>query len=431
MKKKEIFSETAENIVISYLINNPIKFEEYGFNINGNDFYFKKNKQIFEEMKKQFIDFEKFTYTSIEKSFANKETIKERKSFTPNKYDFEVSFKLVREYSGLRKVVDLGNEIINSVYEETNLDQSVDLFNQACNEINKDVVESDFRDLSEVIDETKEWVDRYIESGGNAVMGLSTGYDNLDNSFGGLQGGKLYIIGARPSQGKTAFSLNLVLDPLLKGKSVAFFSLEMGAKELTQRYITMISEIPKTMLKKEYMNDTRKKELMGAYNQLSKTNLFIEDNSSTTINSLKVKCKKLHKEKGLDCIVIDYLQLLTSGGSYGVDRLGEITYISRELKKLAKELDCPVVALSQLNRGLESRDDKTPKMSDIRESGAIEQDADVIMFIHRPAYFKQVEEFVGETQIIIGKNREGETGTKYFQFAKDIQRFHEYERVES
>lgn len=431
MKRKEIFSETAENIVISYLINNPIKFEEYGFKIQGEDFYFKKNKEIFEEMKKQYVSFEKFTYTSVEKSFVNKETIKERKSFTPNKYDFEVSLNLVKEYSGLRNIIDLGNEIINSVFTETNLEQSVDLFNQACNEVNKNVVESDFRDLSEVIDETRELVQKYIDNDGNAVIGMSTGYDNLDNSFGGLQGGKLYVIGARPSQGKTAFSLNLVLDPILKGKTVAFFSLEMGAKELMQRYVTMISEIPKHKLKKEYMTENNKKLLLGAYNQLNKTNLHIEDNSSTTINSLKVKCKKLHKEKGLDCIVIDYLQLLTSGGNYGVDRLGEITYISRELKKLAKELDCPVVALSQLNRGLESRDDKTPKMSDIRESGAIEQDADVIMFIHRPSYFKQVEEFPGETQIIIGKNREGETGTKYFQFKNDIQQFREYDKGEN
>lgn len=431
MKRKEIFSETAENIIVSYLLNNPLKFEEFGFRLQSDDFYFKRNKEIFTEMKKQYLSFEKYTYTSVEKSFVDKSTIKERKSYTPNSHDFSVSIDLVREYSGLRNIIDYGNKIINSVFEDTNLEQSVDLFNQACNEVNKSVVENDFRDLHEVIEETKELVDKYIENEGNAVIGMSTGYENLDNAFGGLQGGKLYIIGARPSQGKTAFSLNVVLDALLKGKTIAFFSLEMGAKELMQRYVTMISEIPKYKMSKSYMNDTNKKLLMGAYNQLKKTNLHIEDGSSTTINALKVKCKKLHKEKGLDCIVIDYLQLLTSGGNYGTDRLGEITYISRELKKLAKELDCPIIALSQLNRGLESRDDKTPKMSDIRESGAIEQDADVIMFIHRPSYFKQVEEFPGETQIIIGKNREGETGTKYFQFKNDIQQFSEYDKGES
>ena len=264
---------------------------------------------------------------------------------------------------------------------------------------------------------SKDLIDKVIDdlttrySNRDSVTGLTTGYQNLNQLTAGLQPSDLIILAARPSMGKTAFALNMAMRAALTTSAVvAIFSLEMSKESLIERMLCAKGRVDLLKTRRGQINDQEWKQLSQAADELTRGKIFIDDTSGLSPLSIRARCRRLQAEHGLDLVVVDYLQLMHS--SRHESREQEISDISRNLKALAKELSIPVIALSQLNRKVEERTDKRPLLSDLRESGAIEQDADLIMFIHREdAYRKKEEARDGQAEIIIGKHRNGPTGT--------------------
>ena len=244
------------------------------------------------------------------------------------------------------------------------------------------------------------------------ISGLSTGYPRLDEKLLGMQPGQLIVLAARPAMGKTSLALNIAVSSCMQsGLPVAIFSLEMLATELSMRILTGRAKVDSKRVRTKNFYDTDLRSLARATQELSSLPIYINDSGNTTILDIQSQCRKIKAEQGLGLIVIDYLQLMGSVNK-NLQREQQIAEISRGLKTMAKELGCPVIALSQLNRGVESRPDKRPTTADLRESGAIEQDADIVMFVYRDeVYFKDSTKEPGVAEIIVGKNRAGEIGT--------------------
>ena len=289
------------------------------------------------------------------------------------------------------------------------------------------------KDVTKVKDVLNEVVDRIRAAKQNegGFTGLRTSFNQLDEYTNGWQPSTLNIIAARPAMGKTAFVLSMAKNMAIDhGYPVAIFSLEMSNQELVQRLVINVSEIPGKKIKNGDLSNAEWKQLQTRIECLETAPIYIDDTANMSISELCSKARRLSSERGIKCIIIDYLQLMNASGmSYG-SREQEVSIISRSLKGLAKELNIPVIALSQLNRGVEqrSRDDKTPQLSDLRESGAIEQDADMVVFIHRPEYYgittdKDGNSNEGVAEIIIAKHRSGSVGTVRLKFTKELIKF--------
>ncbi|WP_244213780.1 replicative DNA helicase [Paenibacillus barcinonensis] len=265
------------------------------------------------------------------------------------------------------------------------------------------------------------------------VNGIHTGFIDLDSITGGLQRSDLIIVAARPSVGKTAFALNITQNVAKNTKeAVAVFSLEMSAGQFAQRMVSSEGNVEATAMKMGEMEDQDWINMTKAIGALAETNIYVDDSAGITIQDICSKCRRLKKEKGLAMIMIDYLQLIEVAGGKGKsgeNRQQEVSYISRTLKHLARELDVPVIALSQLSRAVEQRQDKRPMMSDLRESGSIEQDADIVAFLYRDDYYNQETEKKNIIEIIIGKQRNGPVGTVELVFLKQYNKFVNYERT--
>ena len=271
---------------------------------------------------------------------------------------------------------------------------------------------NDFEDIREVVLRTLDSIEEAARRKGH-VTGLATGFRDLDFKTAGLQKSDLILIAARPAMGKTAFVLNLAEYIILHGKGkVAMFSLEMSKEQLIKRMMAMNSKVDSQKIRTGNLEDDEWGKLVETTRLLGNTDLFIDDTSGITAAELRSKCRKLKLEKGLDLVIIDYLQLMSGGGTRkGENRQQEISDISRSLKVMARELNVPVIALSQLSRAVEQRPDKKPMLSDLRESGAIEQDADMVMFLYRDEYYNPETELKGQAEVIIAKQRSGPTGS--------------------
>ena len=245
-----------------------------------------------------------------------------------------------------------------------------------------------------------------------AVTGISSGFYDLDYKTAGFQKSDLLLLAARPSMGKTALALNIAEHVVVKERiPTVFFSLEMSREQLANRLLSMNSKIDAQSIRTGNLKPNEWGELVESARILGESTLIIDDTPGISVREMRSKCRKLKMEKGLGFIIVDYLQLMTAGGKGSESRQQEISEISRSLKSLAREIECPVLALSQLSRDVEKRDNKRPQLSDLRESGAIEQDADVVMFIYRDEYYNKESEDKGVAEVIIGKQRNGPTGT--------------------
>ena len=258
--------------------------------------------------------------------------------------------------------------------------------------------------------------------------GIRTGYYDFDNKTRGLQNKQVIIIAGRPGSGKSAFALNIALNAAIQSKkSVAFFSLEMGADEITKRMFGCVGKLDGDVLKTGKLKNTDWKKWNEAMSILSDTNFYIDDSGGLTVSEIRRKCRKLkNSEHGLDLVVIDYLQLLSSSAKYAGQRVQEVSEISRDLKKLAMELDVPVIALAQLSRSIEQRKGDKPKLSDLRESGSIEQDADIVLFLHSDDYGKYDSNPNRKIELLIAKHRAGQTGSVELIFKMNTGSFDNY-----
>ena len=294
------------------------------------------------------------------------------------------------------------------------------------NEIFKLLQTKETKDIVPINDVVLNVLDKIEAASKNSdtVTGIPTGFVDLDFKTSGLQPSDLVLVAARPSMGKTAFVLNIVQNITMKKKiSCMVFSLEMSAEQLVNRLLSMESNVDSQKLRTGNLNDNDWNSLIEGAVSVGSSTLAIDDTPGISINELRSKCRKMKLEKGLDIIIIDYLQLMTGSGKANISRQQEISDISRSLKALAREMRAPVIALSQLSRACETRPDHRPMLSDLRESGAIEQDADVVMFLYRDDYYNKDTEHPNEAEVIIAKQRNGAIGTINLVWKPDITKF--------
>ena len=337
--------------------------------------------------------------------------------------------EIVRERAILRKLIEASDEIATNAFNPQGRAVS-QILDEAEGRIFKIGEEGSrtkqgFQSMQDLAVALIDRVTELHENGAEEVTGVRTGFFDMDRMTAGLQPGDLIVLAARPSMGKTAFALNMAEHVAVQeGLPVVVFSMEMGASQLALRMVGSLGRIDQQHLRTGALRDDEWGRLSEAVERISKTNLYIDETPALNSAELRARSRRQARQCGkLGLIVVDYLQLMSGSSSNEENRATEIGEISRGLKALAKELQCPVLALSQLNRSVESRNDKRPMMSDLRESGAIEQDADVIMFIYRDDYYNKDSKEPGVAEIIIGKQRNGPVGTVRLTFLKPLTRF--------
>lgn len=335
--------------------------------------------------------------------------------------------RLIKEKAVLRNLIHAGNRIVQSCFEgEDEAAALLDRAEKAIFDIAERRIREGFVDMGEIVKESFRTIDQLSQSK-DVVTGLATGFVDIDEMTSGLQKGELVIVAARPAMGKTSFCLNVAQHAAQRGgETVGLFSLEMSRAQLALRLLCADARIDAHRLRTGKLTEKDWARLAKAYTDLSQAHIFIDDSATITPLEMRAKCRRLKAEHGLGLVIVDYLQLVTSSGRTE-NRQQELSAISRSMKGLAKELDVPVVALSQLSRAPEARTDRRPQLSDLRESGAIEQDADIVMFIFREEEYKATDENRGIAEIIVGKQRNGPTGNRRLAFIKEFTRFENLE----
>ena len=331
--------------------------------------------------------------------------------------------RIIREKSILRRLIEGSTKIITDGYKtQVDTEELLDEAEQVIFEIASNRSKQGFHSVKDVVKTSFKNIEQLYERK-ELITGVPTGFRELDRLTAGFQNSDFIVIAGRPSMGKTAFSLNIIENATIDHQKVcAFFSLEMSKEQLVQRMLCSRAEVDATKLRGGFLSESDWPKLTRAAGLLSEAPIFIDDSPAISALELRAKSRRLQREHGLDLIVVDYLQLMR-GSSRVESREREIADISRSLKALAKEMNVPVIGLSQLNRGLESRQDKRPQLSDLRESGSIEQDADLVAFIYRDEVYNKETPDLGKAEIIIGKQRNGPIGRAILSFRNQITRF--------
>jgi len=406
--------------------------------ISREDFYKETHRKIFDAMVELFEKNEPIDLITISEELKRRNEIdavggesylSTLASQVPTAANIRYHSKIVREKSLLRSLIKSASEIAGKVYEETlDADELVDQAERIIFNISDKRIKTSFVGLKDLIKGSFETIEHLYDKK-SAITGVASGFNELDELTSGFQRGDLVIVGGRPSMGKTAFSLDIARHVGVEMKEpVAIFSLEMTKEQLAMRMLCSEAMVDSNSIRKGFIKKDDWSKLTNAAGRLTEAPIFIDDSSNTTVLEMRAKARRLKMEhRGLSLVVVDYLQLMRSKGGFE-RREQEISEISRSLKALAKEVAVPVIALSQLNRGVEQRNDKRPTLSDLRESGAIEQDADVIIFLYREAvYSKDVSDREkGKAEINIAKQRNGPTRTIDLTFMPQCTRFMPY-----
>jgi replicative DNA helicase len=428
----------AEQAVLGAIFLEPSALTVASEVLIPEDFYRAAHQKIFNAMltlndKGKAVDLitvtENLAASKILEDVGGVSYLSELASSVPTAANIEYYANIVGEKSVLRRLIRTATEIAQDGY--TREDEVESLLSEA----EKSIMEvagrknaGAFHNIKDVLVRTYDNIENMHQHKGD-ITGLPTGFTELDRMTAGFQRNDLIIVGARPSVGKTAFALNIAQNVAARsGENVAIFSLEMGAEQLVMRLLCAEGNIDAQRLRTGSLTDEDWGKLTMAMGSLSNAGIFIDDTPGVRISDIRAKCRRLKQEHGLGMILIDYLQLILGSGRGGENRQQEISEISRSLKQLARELQIPVIALSQLSRGLEQRQDKRPMMSDIRESGSIEQDADIVAFLYRDDYYDKESENKNIIEIIIAKQRNGPTGTVSLAFVKEYNKFVNLER---
>lgn len=446
--EEKLYNLAFERAILSSIIFEPSQFEELDGILKPDDFYLPAHQDIFNAIRSLAHRDEPIDEEFLKKELGAKKKFDENimlEILSANPISNTAAYvREIKDKALKRHLLTLTTEIKKvTLEEELPSSDVVDMVEKKLYEITQDSQTSDFKDAERVTIDTMRYIEEMKARGNSVLVGVDTGFADLNKMTTGFGKGDLVIIAARPAMGKTSFALNMVQNLIKKGKGVAFFSLEMPAEQLMLRLLSIETSIPLQKLRVGDMNDEEWSRLNGAVDRMQTSKLFVDDQGSVNINQLRSRLRKLKsKHPEIELAVIDYLQIMSGTGTR--DRHLEVSEMSRGLKMLARELEIPIVALSQLNRGLESRNDKRPMLSDIRESGSIEQDADIILFVYRddvylykeekerekaakaegkeftPTYVEKEEE---ESEIIIGKQRNGPTGHVKLLFQKRLTRF--------
>lgn len=344
---------------------------------------------------------------------------------TPGASNVMAWAKIIRERSVLRQLIGAANSIVDSAFSPDGRDSNtlLELAERSVFQISENATkEGGPEKVAPLLQRAVEKVEMLFSNKG-AITGQATGFTDLDKKTAGLQPSDLVIVAARPSMGKTAFAVNMMEHAVMNGSAVLLFSMEMPSEQIVMRMLSSLGRIDQTRLRNGDLQDDDWSRFTGAVSQLRDKRLYVDDTPALTPGEIRSRARRVAREAGgLDMIVVDYMQLMRTADK-SENRTAEISEISRSLKALAKEMRCPLIALAQLNRALESRPDKRPMMSDLRESGAIEQDADVILFIYRDEVYNENTEDKGIAEIIIGKQRNGPIGKTKLTFMGHLTKF--------
>jgi replicative DNA helicase len=401
--------------------------------LHKDDFYHQQYGVLFEAMNELFaanlpVDLVTLQNKLKEKDVPNEisslEFVRELLNAVPTSANIKYYSKIVKDNAVKRRLIRLMEDIENECYTgKESLESVLDKTEKDVFQLLSSRTSGDFVPIRQVVMNALEKIEKASKQSGT-VTGIPTGFVDLDYRTAGLQPSDLILIAARPSMGKTAFVLNIAQYVAFhEAKSVAVFSLEMSKEQLVNRLFSLESRVDAQALRTGNLSDADWEKLVEGAGIIGDSKLIIDDTPGISIAELRSKCRKYKLEHGLDIIIIDYLQLMTGSGRGSESRQQEISDISRSLKALARELNVPVVALSQLSRAVEQRPDHRPMMSDLRESGAIEQDADVVMFIYRDDYYNKDTEMKGISEIIIAKQRNGPIGTVNLAWLPEYTKF--------
>lgn len=405
--------------------------------VSGDDFYQKAYGVIFDTVVEIYnegkpVDLitlqERLKEKDVPAEISSLEFVRDLVTAVPTSANVKYYAEIVSEKSMLRRLIKLNDEISNMCYlGKEPMEAVLETTEKKVFELVQKRNTGDFVPIKEVVLNALEKIELASKTSGN-VTGIPTGFLDLDYKMAGLQPSDLVLIAARPSMGKTAFVLNIAQHVAFKeGKSVAIFSLEMSKEQLVNRLFALEAQVDSQSLRTGNLKDEDWEKLIESAGIIGKSKLIIDDTPGISISELRSKCRKFKLEQGLDLIIIDYLQLMTGRvGGRSESRQQEISEISRALKGLARELNVPVLALSQLSRAVEQRPDHRPMLSDLRESGAIEQDADVVMFIYRDDYYNKDTELKNVAEIIIAKQRNGSIGTVNLTWLPNYTKFANY-----
>ena len=432
IKKVQPHSKEAEQAVIGSMIMDRDALLTASELLQGEDFYIQQYGILFDAMVELLHEgkpaelvtiLNKLKEKGVSPEICGMEFIRDVTDAVSTSANIKYYADIVAEKALSRKLIKVTEGIANTCYADKERMGTIleDTEKQVFNIVQKRGA-GDYEDMRQVVLRTLKGIEAAAKSQGR-ITGIATGFRDLDYKLSGLQNQALIVLAARPAMGKTAFVLNMAEYISVHSKvPTVLFSLEMGKESLTKRMLAMNSRVDSQSIATGDLKDSEWADLMESARNIGESSLIIDDTPGISLSEMRSKCRKLKLEKGLGLIIIDYLQLMTTNGRVE-SRQQEISNISRSLKGLARELDVPVIALSQLSRAVESRPDKRPMMSDLRESGAIEQDADVVMFIYRDEYYNPNTEEPGITEIIIGKHRAGPTGTIKLKWMGDIQKF--------
>ena len=431
----------AEQAVLGAMLIKKEAIAEVSQLLRPEDFYRDAHKIIYEAMLALFNRNEPADIVTVT-NYLDKENKLDKvggitfvtalANIVPTAANVNFHANIVREKADLRHLINTATDIAGMAYEATDdvsdvIDKSEKMIMKVANRQNV----SAFTPMQEIVMETFDKINTLYESKGG-LTGISCGFKDLDALTSGLQASDLILVAARPSMGKTAFTLNIAANVALKEKkTVAFFSLEMSKQQLVQRMLCSEGGIDSQKLKNADLSTEDWEKLVRTADKVSAAPLYIDDTAGITVNELRSKARRLKAEHGLDLIIIDYLQLMQGRSKGGSDnRQQEISEISRSLKAVARELNVPVIALSQLSRSVESRQIKRPMLSDLRESGSLEQDADIVMFLYREDYYDPETANKNITEVIVAKHRNGPVDTVKMFFKKEFTRFNDLSKMQ-
>lgn len=430
-------SSEAEQSVIGSMIMDREAIVAASEIITGEDFYEKQYSILFENMVELFNEGKPVDLVTLQDRLKEKdvppqlrslEFIRDLVASVPTSANVKYYAQIVKDKAVLRRLIKVAEETANDCYlDKEKLDIIMEKTEKQVFNIVQNRSTKEFTDIKEAVLRSIDSIESAAKKQGS-VTGVATGFYDLDYKTAGFQPSDLILIAARPSVGKTAFVLNIAEYVAIKNNvPTVIFSLEMSQDQLVKRILSMNSRVNSQSIRTGSLSTDDWANLMESARIIGNSNLIIDDTSAISISELRSKCRKLKLEKNLGLVIIDYLQLM-SGSKKAESRQQEISEISRSLKSLAREINVPVVALSQLSRAVEQRPDKRPMLSDLRESGAIEQDADVVMFLYRDEYYNKDTEEPGVAEVIIGKQRNGPTGTVKLAYLSEFTKFANLER---
>lgn len=434
----------AEQSVLGAMVLSKFALQKAADALTKESFYSVNNSIIFDcltEMAEKKIPIDLTTLTSELKNknkldeIGGVEYLTEIIDYVPTSANVDQYIKLVEEAALLRRLIDVSTDIVSSAYaSDINVNDTLDNAERKILSVVKNRRSTEFKPIKSVLEAAEANLEKLAETKGD-VTGVATGWYDIDNLTSGLHENEFIIIAARPAMGKTAFALNLATNVAMNNKKgVALFNMEMGAEQLVNRMISSLGQVEGKKLTTGNLQNQDWKRVGEAISQLSETKLYMDDTPGITIGEIRSKCRRLaNSEEGLCLVVIDYLQLISSSVNYGGNRQQEVSDISRSLKMMAMELKVPVIALAQLSRSVEARENKRPIMSDLRESGSIEQDADIVAFLYRDDYYNKEARMDGNISIsefIVAKHRNGPTATIELLFKKNTSTFSNYSKEE-